>query len=301
MRAPKIDARQTFGWVPVADLEMAPDPWGRAIRTNDAKAIARAFDPDMIGALAVWFRPNLDAGKGRYIIIDGQHRCAALRIMGYDDQSAPCLLYEGLTVETAAELSLGLQERRNLHPFDRHRAALSAHDRRAIEIDKILQHLGLRLVHSMRANESGHVSAVTTLGLVWDRMSGAGLERVLTVCGDAWERTAPAYGANTLKLVMVLLASHNGAVDDERLVRTLAKRSPAQWLSATVTPRRSISSVAQDVVIEYNRTARGQYRLPELTPGQYEVASRRRPVPKVRGTVDARTMPGASRSTRERR
>jgi hypothetical protein len=286
-RAEKIDGKQTFNWLLLAEIEMAPPAWGRPLRMGDVRQIAAGFDPDMVGAIAIWHRPELPAGRGRYVCIDGQHRCAALRLLGYDDQRVPCLLYDGLTVETAAELSLGLQERRNLHALDKHRAALAAHDRRAVEIDKILTYCHLELAYHAKATDIGRIAAIAAVTQVWDRM-GAGLERVLTVCSRAWGGTSAGFGSAVLKLVMTVMAAHDGQVDDKHLAETLGGRSPAQWVARDVVPRRSLSSIAQDVIVEYNKKARGGNRLTELTPSQYEQLARRTPTPTVRGNIDVR-------------
>lgn len=296
--AKNIDARQQFRWVLVAELEMAPAAWGRPLRPGDVRAIAANFDPDKLGAIAVWHRPDLAPNHGRYVTLDGQHRIAAVRLMGYDDQRVPCLLYESLTIETAAELSLGLQERRNLHPLDKYRASLAAHDRRAVDIDKVLTHLQLRAVYTCKPEDRACLSAISQVGVVWDRMSAAGLERVLSVCGDAWDRTAAGFSANTLKLVMTLLAAHDGAIIDERLAETLGARSPAQWLAVGSVRRRAIASVAQDVIVEYNKHSRGTHRIEELTPTQYETAAKRSPVVTKRGTIDAPRQTSTSNRTR---
>jgi hypothetical protein len=131
------------------------------------------------------------------------------------------------------------------------------------------------------------LSSVATVAQVWDRM-GAGLERVLNVCIKAWGGTSAGFSTAVLRLVMTVLAAHNGAVDDVHLASTLAMRSPGQWVAKDVVPRRSISSIAQDVIVEYNKKLRGGNRLTELTPSQYEQAAKRPPRPTVRGPVEVR-------------
>jgi hypothetical protein len=289
--APKISAKQTFSWVLLAELEMAPSSWGRPLRAGDVRAIAVGFDPDKIGAIAVWSRPELPVGRGRSVIIDGQHRCAALRLIGYDDQRVPCLIYEGLTIETAAELSLGLQERRNLHALDKHRAALAAHERRATDVEKILAYRKLTLTYNTKQGDRRKVSAIATINQIWDSM-GESLERVLAVCDDAWEGTSAGFTTAVLKLVMFVLAAHNGEVDDEHLAATLGIRSPAQWVMKDITPRRPLASIAQDVIIEYNKKARGGNRLQELTPSEYQAAAKRPPSATVRGAIVGRQTAG---------
>jgi hypothetical protein len=290
-RAQNMEAKQTFAWVLLSEIEMAPSQWGRPLRQSDVRAIAAAFDPDMIGAVALWSRPDLPAGRGRFVCIDGQHRCAALRLIGYDDQRVPSLIYEGLTMETAAELSLGLQDRRNLHALDKHRAASAAHERRAIEIDKIMVYCHVEFAYQCKASDIGRISAVAAVTHVWDRM-GEGLERVLEVCSRAWGGTSAGFASNVLKLVMTVLCAHDGQVDDTHLSETLSVRSPAQWIVKDTQPRRSLSSLAQDVVVEYNKKARGGNRLPEMTPSQYEAAARRPPVPTVKGKIEGRQTTG---------
>jgi len=285
----KMPAKQHLEWLPAAHIEMTPPSWGRPLRPADVRCIADTFDPDKFGALVVWKRPQLPIGKGRLMLLDGQHRLASLRLIGYADQSVPCLVYEGLTNETAAELSLGLQERRNLHALDKHRAMLVAHDLRAVEVSKVLTHLGLELSYTTRATDTRRISAIVVLSHVWDRMGATGLERVLTVCDEAWEGTSAGFSANIIKLVMLVVCAHNGQLDDAHLAKVLSTRSPAAWIVKDSTPRRSLSSIAQDVVIAYNRSRRGDNRLPEMTPGQYETAGKRAPVSTRRGRIEGRT------------
>jgi len=299
-----VDARQTFTWLLVSELEMAPTQWGRPLRGGDVRAIAHNFDPDKLGAIAIWSRPNLPIGRGRFVILDGQHRVAGVRLIGYTDQRVPCLVYENLTMETAAELSLGLQERRNLHPLDKFRAMLSAHDRRAVEIDKALHTLGLELTYNCRSTDRGRLSAVSALHHIWDLGGMALLERTLNVCGQAWDHTAAGYSSNIMRLVVTVVNAHDGDVDDVHLGETLATRSPAQWLSKDSVPKRPISSLAQDVIVEYNKGVRGGNRLTELTRDAYERAYKRTASPTKRGKIQTGeqhlTKASASRGPRRR-
>lgn len=287
--------RQVPVWVTITELEMAPSSWGRPVRENDARSIAYNFDPDRLGALAVWYRPDLAIQRGRYVLLDGQHRLAALHLMKWDEglvQQAPCLLYEGLTMERAAELSLGLQERRNLHALDKHRAGLVAHDRRAVDIDKVLSYCHLELVYTTKPTDRERLSAVGTCYQVWDRMGHSGLERVLTVCGRAWDQTSQGFCADILRLVMTVMCAHDGQVDDRHLAETLSVRSPGQWVSKGMVPHRSLASVAQDVIVEYNKKARGSHRLSELTQSEYTLSAKRPASPTIRGHIEAKATTG---------
>lgn len=202
-------------------------------------------------------------------------------------------------MESAADLSIGLQDRRNLHALDKHRAELASHDRRAIDIDKLTRTLDLQLVYAT-SGSSRRITAVSELGRIWEVMGAPGLERVLRVCDAAWEGTSAGFSAQVMKLVALLIAAHNGEMDDPYLATVLGARSPAQWVQRDQSPRRPLGSIAQDVIIEYNKHRRGAGRLPELTPSEYIASARRRPVPTVKGVIPGITTAGNASRRRRR-
>jgi hypothetical protein len=297
MRKEKIAGHQTFLWVVESEIDMAPPQWGRPLRLGDVRSIAYAFDADKFGALFVWYRPDREPHHHRYTVIDGQHRLAAVRMMeGYRDQRVPCVLYEGLTMETAAELSLGLQDRRNLHALDRFRGELAAHERCAVEVDKVCRALDLELVYAAAASSTRRLSAVNQLERTWETLGVPGLERVLRVCDAAWGGTSAGFARPVLKLVSILVAAHNGELNDAYLAEVLGSRSPGEWVAGPA--RRPLTSIAQDVIMEYNKRRRGSTRVAELTPSEYMLAAKRPPIRTMRGPIEGVTTTSAAGTRR---
>src|SRR5436853_1045819 len=62
-------------------------------------SIAGDFEPESIGVIHVSRRSN-----GTYHVMDGQHRVAAMRVLGMDETPVPTHLYEGLSKAAEARM-----------------------------------------------------------------------------------------------------------------------------------------------------------------------------------------------------
>src|SRR5437764_10583991 len=83
-------------WVPVEKIRVS-ETAQREFRPHRANQFAANFDPDAFGRLIVNFR------DGHWWVIDGQHRLAAVKILGWTDIKVECECYEGLTEKEEAE------------------------------------------------------------------------------------------------------------------------------------------------------------------------------------------------------
>jgi hypothetical protein len=278
--------------------------WGRPIRKGDVRSIGANFDPDLLGIVVVWERTTLPVGGGRYCTLDGQHRVRSiLDVLQWYDQKIECHIYTDINAQEAARISLGLQERRNFHPYDHYRACLAAGVVGMMEIEKVVTDAGLQVVRTV--NTVGEVSAIAALTFVRERLGALGLTRVLGILGRAWGRTPGSFASKMLKLCAMILAAYPGEVDDDRLAVTLSTRAPNLWLADTLSAKKHLGFIAQDVVMEYNKPLRAN-RIPEKTPSEYLAASTRTvktgssahsgpgPRPKIQGPWRGRTAPIAT-------
>lgn len=271
-------------WLCVSDIEMAPVGWGRPVRRSDVRQIGFNLDPDLFGFPVIWEREDRALGDGRYTVIDGQHRIrAVVDILKYTTELIQCEVFRDIPETEAARISLGHQERRNLHPYDRWRAAYMAGDKSSIAIAKAAADAGL----AIRRNTSGNheVVAVNAMIQCWERIGYTGLVRLLVILSNAWEGTAPSFSAKILRLGMILIANYDHTLDDVRLSKTLSKRAPSVWLVDNTPRRRHLGFIAQDVVAEYNNGLRTN-RLQTQVPDEYVAKAKRstsatKPRPKV--------------------
>ena len=294
---PHIDAHGLYGWIRAGDIELTPPQWGRPLRAPDVRLIAAEFDPDKFGALCVWVRAD-----GHLVIIDGQHRLqAVVAVLGWGDQTVPCLLYKNLTEREASELSLGLQDRRNLHPVDKHRTAIAAGHKRAMSVQNAVDVCGLELVRS--GVGTGQVCAIDALGHAWDRLGEPGLIRVLRILADTWEAREGSITAKTIQLVGMMVSMYPD-LDDRRLCITLGRYNAADWIVPTRSaPGRSLAHVAVDLVTAYNARLGERNKLPEVMPAKIRASYKRAPVGATRGAVisNALTRDGGGRVAPSRR
>jgi hypothetical protein len=99
-----------------------------------------------------------------------------------------------------------------------------------------------------------------------------------------------------LKLVSILVAAHNGELNDAYLAEVLGSRSPGEWVAGPA--RRPLTSIAQDVIMEYNKRRRGSTRVAELTPSEYMLAAKRPPIRTMRGPIEGVTTTSAAGTRR---
>jgi hypothetical protein len=287
-KSDRIETRGKIVWLRAELIALTPQSWGRPLRMADVRLIAAEFDPDRFGVLAIWRRPD-----SSYCTIDGQHRLAAvLNVLGWSDQSVPCIVFDGLTEREAAELSLGLQERRNLHGYDRHRASLMAGHKRATAIQAACDEVGVEIARShARAFQT---CALDGLGHVWDRLGYGGLVHVLRILVNAWNGRENTITARTLPLVGMLLCQYP-TIDDVRLSRTLSRYSAEDWVaSCRAVPGRTLAHVASDVVSAYNSRLAPDHKLAETLPSKLVQAYKRSPVFASRGKT--KTQPANAQS-----
>lgn len=170
-------------WIRVGDLQ----PWTRCQRKLDerrAATIAAEFDPDKFGI------PLVMARGRRRLVVDGQHRVAALRILEWDDQLIECEIHKGLTDAQAADLFIGRNTTVRVPAVPRFKAAVVAGNPDAIAINEMVESFGLAVAH----NGNNAISAVKALERVYRPVSTNGpfpkaLHSTLSVMAGAWGAT----------------------------------------------------------------------------------------------------------------
>src|ERR1039458_10327420 len=172
----QVKRQSRLKWVPLALMIVSPKAQASFSKPR-AEKIAANFDLEALGFLVLSYR------DGRYFIIDGQHRAAALKIMDWGDQQVQCEVYEGMTEEEEAELFLLRNEKRNPTAFDKFSVALTAGRPTETEIDRVVRNAGLRIARGKTENT---VSAVGALGTVYGRGGSDVLDRTVRIASASW-------------------------------------------------------------------------------------------------------------------
>tara|TARA_R110000824_G_scaffold289512_1_gene478075 strand:+ start:53 stop:904 length:852 start_codon:yes stop_codon:yes gene_type:complete len=111
--------------------------YGRSPNELKVRAMAHDFSEAAAGVLMVSHRYSLD----RYVLMDGGHRCGAMRLSGYTE--ALCSVYEYLSIETEAAIWVLCNSRRkNPSGLEMFKAALVEQQPQAIAINEAAQEAG---------------------------------------------------------------------------------------------------------------------------------------------------------------
>ena len=205
--ANRIERTGHLRWVTVSDLLVNPRAQ-RELRPGWAAQIASDFDPDR-------FQPPLVSLRdGEHYVIDGQHRVEALRIMGWDDQSVQCWVYENKSEAEEADLFLWHNNRKAVSAYDKFQIGVVAERADEQEINRIVLANGLKVSTS----DSG-IRAVGALRKVYahgPKVLGRTLRIVRDSYGDA------GLDGHVIEGIGLLAARYNGELDDKTAIGKLA-------------------------------------------------------------------------------
>lgn len=242
--------------IALRDLEPHPHAQ-RKFDPNHAAQMAGAFDPALLGTITV-----AETKRGKRWVVDGQHRkAAALQwLEGDATQCVECLVIPVEDDAEAARLFLGLNNHKAVRTLDKFLVRVHAKDAIALGVTTVLDRFGLHVDHS---RGDGIVQAVDACEGIFGRQRGALLlERTVRVLHSAWGRDPDAYHGQLIRGLGILLGKHGTAVDDDELVRKLAKRGGPLGLVGRAREMRSAMGVSAAQAVyecirnEYNKGRR---------------------------------------------
>lgn len=194
----------------------------RSLIDARVKKMAAALNTDGIGVIHVSRRAD-----GSLIVLDGQHRIAALIRNDMSDFEVDCRMYHGLSLAEEADLFRVLNDSAKLSAMDDFKKGVLAGDPECVAIDEIVTSKGLRIEKTPQAD---CVRAIDKLRRIY-RGAGAGapqphvLSTTLDVAIAAWGVTTATTEGYVLYGLGVVLERYYGEeqLDAGVLVRKLAK------------------------------------------------------------------------------
>jgi hypothetical protein len=212
LTVPKITRTSVLRWVSIAEMRVS-ERAQRAYRDEHAQKYADDFDLEGFGIPVVNFR------EGHWYIIDGMHRVAALKKIGWGDQQIQCEAFEGLTESQEAELFLKRNNRRAVKAFDAFRVAVVAGRPVQCDIDRIVRAQGLKVSADTR---DGSIAAVNALERIYSLGGPPVLARTLLIIRDAYAADAAAMRGELLTGMSLVCKRYDGNLDDAHVIQKLA-------------------------------------------------------------------------------
>jgi hypothetical protein len=205
----RVERDATLRWVPIAETKSSPMAQ-RDLKQARVDALSVNFDLEQLGT------PTVNHRDGYWYIIDGQHRIAALKEIGWGDQQVQCWAYKGLTEKEEAEKFLKLNDYLAVSAFAKFRIGARAERPEETDIEGIVKAQGL---HISQTKGEGSISAVNTLRKVY-RRSPATLARTLRIVRDSYGDAG--LEGPVIEGIGLLCHRYNGDLDDERAVKALS-------------------------------------------------------------------------------
>lgn len=210
---PKVDREAVLRWIPLDQIHVSPVAQRDLTQARVDKILAN-LDLEQIGT------PTVSSRDGVFYIIDGQHRCEALRAYFEDDPTIKiqCWAYFGLSELEEAEKFLKLNDTLTVNAFAKFRVGVTAGRGVEVDIDRIVRANGSVV---SRDEIPGAIGAVAALRTIYSRMGGSTLGRTIRVIRDAYGD--PGFESHALQGVALVLDRYGDEVDDLTIVTRLGR------------------------------------------------------------------------------
>ncbi len=232
----------------------------RPLSPEWARSIATEFDPDKFHPLTVSARDN------GYAVIDGQHRLAAVTLLGWSNQLMPCLVYRGMTIESEAELFATQSDRRRLSRHDLHRAAVTAQRPEAVAVENAIVSAGYRTA-PVRSKNPDAIDAISAAYTCCERGSPELFAQILMTLRQTWRPRDWQPTPAAMLGLRAFLVRYGAEVDGTVLMSVLSELPPGD-LSRLERGQREImggsvdTNAARVITQRYNQKRRSK-KLPD--------------------------------------
>lgn len=244
----------------------------RTENPRQVKEIVDHYDPDLIGTPIVHRRQT-----GRIVVLDGQHRVAALREMFGIDCYVTVQVLSGLSAEEEAELFARLNtQRRTVGPLPLWHANIQAGDEETLRLNDILKSHGIRVMREKeRGGQVGVLAAVSALRAIsrpgiGNRGTGTDFEhvdRVFRILMTTWPDKADAIHADTIRGMSAFLRRYGHLVDEPWLIKALKRDGVTEVRQRAAQIKTGLGyevrkAFANAIWASYNKNRRENNRLP---------------------------------------
>lgn len=209
----------TNEWVQIATLTVDMRAQ-RSLNRGWVNKHIDTFDVDMLGRIVVNVRTD-----GTVVVVDGQHRVALLRAVGWGDQKIEAEVFHGLSLKEEAALFLARNDARAVTTYAKFMAGFTAGESDKVDIVRIVQKAGL--VISERVQQ-GNIVAVRPLMAIYhgdgiaDQTIGVkALEETLEIMVQAWGRSEGSLVSEVIHGIGLVCLRYGKTVNKAELMRKL--------------------------------------------------------------------------------
>lgn len=255
-------ARPEIKWVPV-DQIVVDEAYQRSVDTRSGQSvitkIATNFQWGLFGIILL--TPDKTKLK-RFYCVDGQHRVEAAKRAGIKEIPAIIALFDSVMAAAAAFVAIN-KDRTNITPLNIHRANVAAGDPAALEIERVCEAAGVRLLPYPVQAASIKPGETMAIGAIRGAIRDQGPEhasRALKMLRVVYSDSPGAIRANYITASARILSGEYGQFPGSKILADVLKRfdQPSLNLEA-LSIRRETKAHAADalaqVIIRFGSTA----------------------------------------------
>jgi len=239
--------------------------YGRSPNELKVRTMSRDFSEAAAGVLMVSHRYSLD----RYVLMDGGHRCAAMRLSGYTE--ALCSVYEYLSIENEAAIwVLCNRFRKNPTALEMFKAALVEKQPQAIAINEAAKEAGCIIPDGLKAGQHRSpnvINAVGALQAVYRLGGKAGVRDTLVLLLTTWPDDRDATMGNMISGMAMFLSKYRDDITLPAVGHKLRLHRPAQLLMDAGVQARTYKGDARTliakIILNLYNSGRRAHRLPD--------------------------------------
>lgn len=239
-------------WIRISEIMPCPRAQ-REFKPAWAAHLTAHFDLEGLGFLVVNRR------DGQWYCIDGQHRIAALKNIGFADDTVQCEAYEGLSETEEARMFLRRNNQKTVDAFDKFTVGITAELEEETTIRRLMGAQGLAI------SKKG-VNSVTTLRRILRRQHEAGFSKTIRVIRDAYGDVG--FSAGVIDGLSLFFHRYDGQVDEATAITRLGGiHAGVNGLLGDARKEQALTlqpfalCVAAAATSIYNRGARGNSKL----------------------------------------
>lgn len=241
--------------VKVADLHVDP-LIQRRLSPDRVNGLAQKYNADAVGVLTASRRDD-----GKYYLLDGQHRQAALLLLNKGQEEVQVKAFQGLSRGEEGVLFRLLNNTKRPQPVDLFKVKLIEQDPLAIQMFKLLTKYDWKLRSGVK---DGSFMAIKTLEKLFAIDADLAETAVNILCG-AWGNRTGTLNDGLLGGMGKLLLHRGDEIDGSRMIKMLeaVPKGPREVINKAATMREALSmtvpgSVAYVLIDIYNKDLRSR-------------------------------------------
>ena len=229
---------------------------------EDVDRLIAKWDDRLLTPLVVSFR------DGKFNVVDGQHRIAAMRKMADGGNvTVPCLIYTGLSYEQEAELYFKLDQSKGRLRLSHATKALleSGTDAEVLEIKRLVEEAGFVWVLDKKSGDAYEILSTRAIINAYRLLGGATFSRLLVLLDSTWHGASISLRASMLSGMALFLKTYETELDDRSFIKRLSAVDPEEIIrrgKMDFSTNKAALRFARVILEKYNTQQRGGRKLP---------------------------------------